>query len=80
MVILCRINGHPKATPSGKRHEYTTASVEGTAKTANPAAQLPQFDSDATKVQITGMGIKKAFVNKKSQFSVNAGLPGCGKY
>ena len=78
LSILCFI-GQQLSKPSGKRHELTTASIEGVSKTAIPTAQAPQFKSDATKVQVTGMGIKKAFVNKKSQFSVNAGLPGCGK-
>ena len=71
--------GAPKSTAKPQRHEYTSAQVEAVSKTAQPGAKIPQFTSDASKVQITGMGIKKAFVNKKSQFSVNAGVPGAGE-
>lgn len=33
---------------------------------------LPVFQSDATKVVVKGMGLKKAFLGKQNQFQVNA--------
>lgn len=36
------------------------------------APVLPNFKSDATKVTSKGMGLKKAFLGKQNQFTVNA--------
>lgn len=54
--------------------ESTNVSVQTAAKHSKgnkngPA--LPVFNADATKVTIKGMGIKKAFVGKQNQFTVN---------
>lgn len=59
--------------------ESTNVSVRTTAKQSKgnkngPA--LPVFNADATKVTIKGMGIKKAFVGKQNQFTVNASEAG----
>lgn len=39
---------------------------------------LPQFKSDASKVNSKGMGLKKAFIGKQNQFTVSA--QNAGKY
>ncbi|XP_044015833.1 filamin-A isoform X3 [Aphidius gifuensis] len=44
------------------------------AKQAGPV--LPCFKSDATKVTSKGMGLKKAYLGKQNQFTVNAGDAG----
>lgn len=59
--------------------ESTSVSVQTTAKHSKgnkngPA--LPVFNADASKVTIKGMGIKKAFVGKQNQFTVNASEAG----
>lgn len=38
----------------------------------NVAPVLPHFKSDATKVTSKGMGLKKAFLGKQNQFTINA--------
>lgn len=40
------------------------------------APMLPNFKSDATKVTSKGMGLKKAFLGKQNQFTVNASEAG----
>lgn len=40
------------------------------------APVLPNFKSDATKVTSKGMGLKKAFLGKQNQFTVNASEAG----
>lgn len=59
--------------------ESTNVLVQTTAKHSKgnkngPA--LPVFNADASKVTVKGMGIKKAFVGKQNQFSVNASEAG----
>lgn len=39
---------------------------------------LPIFRSDASRVQSKGMGLKKAYIGKQNQFTLNAG--DAGKY
>lgn len=43
-------------------------------KNAGPI--LPRFKSDASKVTSKGMGLKKAYLGKQNQFTVNAGDAG----
>lgn len=40
------------------------------------APMLPNFKSDATKVTSKGMGLKKAFLGKQNQFTINASEAG----
>lgn len=58
--------------------ESTNVSVQTIAKNSKnkngPA--LPIFNADASKVTIKGMGIKKAFIGKQNQFTVNASEAG----
>lgn len=59
--------------------ESTNVLVQTTAKHSKgnkngPA--LPVFNADASKVTVKGMGIKKAFVGKQNQFSVNCSEAG----
>ena len=37
---------------------------------------LPKFDSDASKVQSKGMGLKKAYLARQNQFQIDAGTAG----
>ena len=37
---------------------------------------LPKFDSDASKVQSKGMGLKKAYLARQNQFQIDAGRAG----
>lgn len=43
-------------------------------KNAGPV--LPIFNCDASKVTVKGMGIKKAFIGKQNQFTLNASEAG----
>lgn len=63
--------------------ESTNVTLQTTAKHSKgnkngPA--LPVFNADASKVTIKGMGIKKAFVGKQNQFTVNASDAGMCKF
>lgn len=37
---------------------------------------MPIFNCDASKVTVKGMGIKKAFIGKQNQFTLNAAEAG----
>lgn len=56
--------------------ETSSVTVETVAKYSkghgNAAPVLPNFKSDATKVTSKGMGLKKAFLGKQNQFTINA--------
>ena len=52
--------------------ETAQVMVETVVKTTTTTGfAAPVFTSDASKVVSSGMGLKKSFVNKKSQFQVN---------
>lgn len=47
--------------------------VQKVSKTANnKGVILPNFKSDASKVQSKGMGLKKAYLAKQNQFTIQA--------
>lgn len=59
--------------------ETTNVSVQTIAKYSKGNKNgpvLPVFNADASKVTIKGMGIKKAFIGKQNQFTVNASEAG----
>lgn len=64
----------------GGAQETTTISVETTAKTSKGGRYigpiLPVFKSDASKVTVKGMGLKKAYAGKQNQFSLCAANAG----
>lgn len=53
----------------------TVAKYSKGARSGN-APVLPNFKSDATKVTSKGMGLKKAFLGKQNQFTINASEAG----
>lgn len=56
--------------------ESSSVVVETVSKTGKAANHkgpvLPHFKSDASKVSSKGMGLKKAYLGKQNQFTVNA--------
>lgn len=64
----------------GGAQETTTVSVETVAKVSKGHNKvgpvLPVFKSDASKVECKGMGLKKAYIGKQNQFSLNAATAG----
>ncbi|XP_043469574.1 filamin-A isoform X2 [Leptopilina heterotoma] len=59
--------------------------VQKISKSKNAGPILPRFKSDASKVSSKGMGLKKAYLGKQNQFTVNATDAGnnilyCGVY
>lgn len=62
--------------------EKSTVTVETVPKVSSKHQEekqgpaLPQFSSDAKKVTSKGMGLKKAFIGRQNQFSVDAGMAG----
>ena len=50
--------------------------VQKISKSKNTGPILPRFKSDASKVVSKGMGLKKAYLGKQNQFTVNAGDAG----
>ncbi|XP_070558726.1 filamin-A-like isoform X10 [Ptychodera flava] len=68
-----KVTGANKAGVTGV-HESSQMVVETVTKTTTTTnyASMPTFTSDASKVTSTGMGLKKAFINRKAQFTVNA--------
>ncbi|XP_071960406.1 filamin-C-like isoform X4 [Antedon mediterranea] len=64
----------PAKTPVLQTHETANVVIETVSKTTTSQMlhSMPHFHSDASKVTSTGMGLKKAFRNKRSQFTVNA--------
>lgn len=57
--------------------EQSSVVVETVTKQAKQKADhLPRFRSDAVKVTSKGMGLKRAHMNKQSQFTVNCGDAG----
>lgn len=57
--------------------ETSTVVVETVTKHAKQRADvLPKFKSDASRITSKGMGLKKAFLHKQNQFTINAGSAG----
>ncbi|XP_065219553.1 filamin-A isoform X2 [Planococcus citri] len=59
--------------------ETSSVIVETVHKTSKPKVtgpQLPHFKSDASKVTCKGVGLKKAYLQKQNQFTVQAGDAG----
>lgn len=52
--------------------------VQKTSKVKVTGPQLPHFKSDASKVTCKGVGLKKAYLQKQNQFTVQAS--DAGKY
>ena len=53
--------------------ESSSVMVETVAKVSKkPVMTLPNFKSDASKVNSKGMGLKKAYLNKQNTFNVSA--------
>lgn len=50
--------------------------VQKISKAKQTGPVLPLFKSDASKVSSKGMGLKKAYLGKQNQFTVNAGDAG----
>lgn len=50
----------------------TVETVQKFSKNKQTGPTLPHFKSDATKVSSKGMGLKKAYMGKQNQFTVNA--------
>ncbi|KAJ8682417.1 hypothetical protein QAD02_018209 [Eretmocerus hayati] len=80
------IAGSPyKVTATGKKiaesgsqetSAITVETVQKFAKNKQTGPVLPHFKSNASKVSSKGMGLKKAYLGKQNQFSVNAGEAG----
>ncbi|XP_006811450.2 filamin-C-like [Saccoglossus kowalevskii] len=68
-----KVTGVNKAGVTGI-HESSQVVVETVTKTTTTTnyGSMPKFTSDASKIVSTGMGLKKGFINKKAQFTVNA--------
>lgn len=75
--------GESKVADVGAQ-ETSSVVVETVAKVAKAVAgkgpTLPAFKSDASKVQSKGMGLKKAYIGKQNQFTVNAADGGLSLY
>ena len=61
--------------------EISTVSVETVNKVSKSGSDnkhifMPKFQSDASKVVLRGMGLKKAYLNKQNQFTVQANNAG----
>ncbi|XP_033643960.1 filamin-A-like isoform X2 [Asterias rubens] len=56
--------------PVSHKVEQANVTVETTIKTTQTSS-MPCFSSDASKCTASGAGLKKAFLSKKSQFTVN---------
>ncbi|XP_022101216.1 filamin-A-like isoform X2 [Acanthaster planci] len=69
-----KITGKAKG-PTSLKVEQANVTVETVVKTSQ-SSSLPIFSSDASKCTSTGVGLKKAFINKKSQFTVNCSEAG----
>lgn len=73
-IFICSFSGD-KLCEEGAQ-ETTSVIVETVPKFAKGGAKagpvLPNFKSDASKVTSKGMGLKKAFLGKQNQFTVNA--------
>ncbi|XP_030827869.1 filamin-A isoform X3 [Strongylocentrotus purpuratus] len=69
--FMAKITGSAKGGKAGSV-ETAQVMVETIVKTTTTTGfQAPVFTSDASKVVSSGMGLKKSFLNKKSQFQVN---------
>lgn len=84
------IVGSPfKITATGKKlvdegsQESSNVSIETTSKVSKGKQRsgpvLPVFNADPSKVTCKGMGLKKAFLGKQNQFTVNASEAGMYK-
>ncbi len=59
--------------PVSHKVEQANVTVETVIKTTQSSSMssMPSFSSDASKCSASGAGLKKAFLNKKTQFTVN---------
>lgn len=51
--------------------ESSSVVVETVTKQSKQKVELPKFKSDASKVEVQGLGIKKAVINRPNNFKVN---------
>ncbi|XP_055529815.1 filamin-A isoform X3 [Wyeomyia smithii] len=72
------VTGDKLAEEGGQ--ETSSVVVETVAKVSKAGSRagviLPIFKSDASKIQSKGMGLKKAYLGKQNQFTLNAGDAG----
>ncbi|XP_055616121.1 filamin-A isoform X3 [Toxorhynchites rutilus septentrionalis] len=72
------VTGEKLAEEGGQ--ETSSVIVETVAKVSKSGSRagvvLPMFKSDASKIQSKGMGLKKAYLGKQNQFTLNAGDAG----
>ncbi|XP_053682431.1 filamin-A isoform X1 [Sabethes cyaneus] len=72
------VTGEKLAEEGGQ--ETSSVVVETVAKVSKAGSRagviLPIFKSDASKIQSKGMGLKKAYLGKQNQFTLNAGDAG----
>lgn len=73
--MLSKIFPGKKLVEEGAQ-ESSNVSVQTVSKLSkgnkNAGPVLPIFNCDASKVTVKGMGIKKAFIGKQNQFTLNA--------
>lgn len=50
--------------------------METVKKSEGDRRAVPKFNSDASKVTAKGLGLNKAFINKKAQFTVDTAQAG----
>lgn len=62
--------------PSGKPESAHCVIDTKVISEADAAKALPKFNSDGSKVTSKGIGLNKAFVNKKAQFTVDTSSAG----
>ncbi|XP_058812002.1 filamin-A isoform X1 [Topomyia yanbarensis] len=77
-IICTGVTGDKLAEEGGQ--ETSSVTVETVAKVSKAGSRagviLPIFKSDASKIQSKGMGLKKAYLGKQNQFTLNAGDAG----
>ncbi|XP_035783298.1 filamin-A-like isoform X6 [Anopheles albimanus] len=75
-----KINCTGESLAEAGAQETSSVIVETVAKVSKGGNRagviLPIFKSDASKIQSKGMGLKKAYMGKQNQFTVNAGDAG----
>lgn len=77
-IVCTGVTGERLAEEGGQ--ETSSVIVETVAKVSKGGNRagviLPIFKSDASKIQSKGMGLKKAYLGKQNQFTLNAGDAG----
>lgn len=75
-----KINCTGESLAEAGGQETSSVIVETVAKVSKGGNRtgviLPIFKSDASKIQSKGMGLKKAYMGKQNQFTINAGDAG----